>query len=411
MANFITEPEREIPVLGECDVLVCGGGIAGISSALAAARNGAKVILIEREFMLGGLATLGLVTIYLPLCDGEGTQVSFGIADELLHLSIARGVIEDKYPGPWLEGGSKEERAKRRFEVQYNPNIFACDAEKLLVDSGVEIIYGTVAAAAVVEDGRITSVVVENKSGRSAISAKAVVDCTGDADICKLSGEETALFSKGNVLAAWYYRYSEQSGVKLKMLGFADIAGDAKQSAVQQLIPRRFKGIDAKEISEMEILSHQRALADAMKLRETDGSTVPVIFPTIPQLRMTRKLVGAAIPTDQPTHKFEETSIGLYSDWRKSGPVYELPYGSLYGNRVKNLITAGRNISVSDELWDVTRVIPVCAVSGEAAGTAAAMASAAGKSFSELDVKALQKRLSDAGVKLHCPEVGLANKA
>ena len=78
---------------------------------------------------------------------------------------------------------------------------------------------------------------------------------------------------------------------------------------------------------------------------------------------------------------------------------------------MKNLITAGRNISVSDELWDITRVIPVCAVSGEAAGTAAAMASAAGKSFSELDVKALQKRLSDAGVKLHCPEVGLANKA
>lgn len=72
---------------------------------------------------------------------------------------------------------------------------------------------------------------------------------------------------------------------------------------------------------------------------------------------------------------------------------------------MKNLITAGRNISVTDALWDITRVIPVCAVSGEAAGTAAAMSD----DFASLDITKLQKKLSDAGVKLHCPEVGLAN--
>ena len=73
------------------DVAVCGGGIAGISAALAAAREGKKVILFEKQYMLGGLGTAGLVTIYLPLCDGYGHQVSFGIAEELLKLSVTYG--------------------------------------------------------------------------------------------------------------------------------------------------------------------------------------------------------------------------------------------------------------------------------------------------------------------------------
>lgn len=88
---YITEPEREIPVIGEYDVAVCGGGVAGVAAALAAARHGAKVLLIEKQFALGGLATLGLVTVYLPLCDGLGKQVSFGIAEELLRVSIGHG--------------------------------------------------------------------------------------------------------------------------------------------------------------------------------------------------------------------------------------------------------------------------------------------------------------------------------
>ena len=81
----------ETKVTASCDVLVCGGGFAGISAALAAARQGADVILLERQFLLGGLGTAGLVTIYLPLCDGCGRQVSFGIAEELLLLSISMG--------------------------------------------------------------------------------------------------------------------------------------------------------------------------------------------------------------------------------------------------------------------------------------------------------------------------------
>ena len=98
----VTEPQRELPVSEECDVLVCGGGIAGVAAALAAARTGARTLLLEREYMPGGLATLGLVTIYLPLCDGEGHQVSTGIAEELLRLSVVHGMEQSALPTAWL---------------------------------------------------------------------------------------------------------------------------------------------------------------------------------------------------------------------------------------------------------------------------------------------------------------------
>ena len=91
-AEYIQEPERTLPVrYADYDVIVAGGGIAGIAAALAAARAGKRVLLLERMFALGGLATLGLVTIYLPLCDGKGHQLSFGLAEELLKLSIREG--------------------------------------------------------------------------------------------------------------------------------------------------------------------------------------------------------------------------------------------------------------------------------------------------------------------------------
>ena len=114
--NIIKE-SLETKVRYSCDVCVCGGGVAGIAAALAARRAGANVLLLEKGYMLGGLATAGLVTIYLPLCDGEGEQVSFGLAEELLKLSIEHG-IEDRNPVHWFSEYTKEERKNaERYEV------------------------------------------------------------------------------------------------------------------------------------------------------------------------------------------------------------------------------------------------------------------------------------------------------
>ena len=382
------------PITHECDVLVAGGGVAGIAAALAAARQGAKVILLEKQFMLGGLATAGLITIYLPLCDGKGHQVSFGIAEELLRLSIEHG-YEDKYPKAWLEGGSEEEKAKKRFEVRYNAQLFAIAAEQLLLKEGVTILYGTSACSVAMADNKISAVIVENKSGRTAIKVKSVVDATGDADICAMSGEETALFGPGNILAAWHY-YVNGSDYDLSMLGYSEIPEEDRTEETKPLITRRFQGIDGQELSEMVQLSHAKVLEEVLKKQQDNPAYMPVTIATIPQIRMTRRIVGGYTMQTADDRKEFEDSVGMISNWKKRGPVYEVPYRALYGAKVKNLITAGRNISSSDAMWDVTRVIPVCAVTGEAAGVAAAMTD----DFAALEVAKLQKKLADGGVRL-----------
>lgn len=382
------------PVTHKCDVLVAGGGVAGIAAALAAARQGANVILLEKQFMLGGLATAGLVTIYLPLCDGKGHQVSFGIAEELLRLSIQYG-YERNYPAAWLKDGSAEEKAQKRFEVRYNAQLFAIAAEQLLIKEGVTILYGTSACSVALDNDKISAVIVENKSGRTAIKAHSVVDATGDADICAMSGENTALFGPGNILAAWHY-YDSGHGYDLNMLGYAEIPEEDRTEETQALITRRFQGIDGQELSEMMELSHEKILDTVLKKKQENPAYMPVTIATIPQIRMTRRIVGGYTMETSDDRKEFTDSIGMIGNWKKRGPVYEVPYHALFGTKVKNLITAGRNISASDAMWDVTRVIPVCAVTGEAAGVAAAMTD----DFASLNVTELQKRLTKCGVRL-----------
>ena len=389
----------QTPVVKNCDVLVCGGGFAGIAAALAASRQGKRVILLEKQYILGGLGTAGLVTIYLPLCDGYGRQVSFGIAEELLRLSVSMGA-EDRYPANWLDADDPAARTDKdpRFAVQYNPSLFAILAEQLLQREGVEILYGTYAVSVSMDGDKIGAVIVESKSGRQAIAVKSVVDATGDADIVTFSGAPTEKFGQGNVLAAWYYGLDEE-GYKLHMLGYADIPDDQKKQGHvdKALIPQRFSGLSGEELSRMTQLSHGATLSDIQKKREKHPALVPTSVATTPQVRMTRRIAGEYTLHSTQMHTHFPDSVGMVSDWRKRGPVYEVPFGTLYSKAVKNLICAGRCTSVTDSMWDIMRVIPCCAVTGQAAGTAASMTD----DFASLDVSALQKVLRDNGVRLH----------
>ena len=391
------EEKLSTAVAGEYDVVVCGGGFAGISAALASSRQGKKTLLLERGFVLGGLATAGIVTIYLPLCDGYGRQVSFGIAEELFRLSIKHGA-EALYPANWLDGVGSRGEKDQRFEVRFNPQMFAILSEQLLLEEKVDILYGTYVVATEVNDGKITHVITENKTGRQAFAVGSVVDSTGDCDIAHFSKAPTEVFKQGNILAAWYY-YIGQSGYNLNMLGFADVPDKDKDenAKLTPLVNRRFTGLDGKEISEFVQLSHNATLKDVLKKREQDSEVFPVTVATIPQLRMTRRIVGEYTLAEEEMHTYFEDSVGMVSNWKKRGPVYEVPFRTLYSSKIKNLICAGRCTSVDEPLWDIMRVIPCCAVTGEAAGTAAAMTN----DFSTLDVKALQKKLVERGVILH----------
>lgn len=392
---YITE-KLSTPVAGAYDVAVCGGGFAGISAALAAARQGKKTVLFEKLYMLGGLGTAGLVTIYLPLCDGRGHQVSYGIAEELFRLSVRHGA-EAMYPANWLEGGSRTE-TDPRFEVQYNAQLFAILAEQLLLETGVEILYGTYAVGVNMEDGKIRHLITENKSGRQAYGVCSVVDATGDCDIAALSGAPTEKFRQGNILAAWYYSAGKE-GYRLNQLGFCDIPDEekVKKDQVPQLVNRRFAGLEGSELSEMMCLSHRSTYQDFLRKREKDEQIFPVTVATTPQIRMTRRIAGEYTLSNTEEHTYFADSVGMVSNWKQRGPVYEVPFGTLYNRQVKNLLCAGRCVSVTEPMWDVMRVIPCCAVTGQAAGTAAAMTD----DMTRLDINELQAQLQKAGVRLH----------
>lgn len=375
------------PVSAQYDVLVAGGGIAGIAAALSAARNGAKTVLVDRGYMLGGLATAGLVTIYLPLCDGRGEQVSFGIAEELLHLSISMGAEAD-YPNAWLNGSTDPEaRKKQRFMVRYNAQLFALLAEELLLKSGVDIRYGEQLVAVHMDENRVSAAVLQGKCERTAIAAKSFVDATGDADLFHLAGAETRGFQQGNVLAAWYYRILNGK-YDLCQLGACDVPDELRDElgSPELLVQRRFEAITTAELSEMTCLAHQNVLRDLRKKREADPDCVPVTLATIPQVRMTRRIEGIYTLDDCEFDTAFEDSIGRIADWRRRGYVYHVPFRTLYGAQAANLIAAGRCISATDAMWDISRVIPACAVTGEAAGAAAAISS----DFATLDVRRLQ---------------------
>lgn len=398
---FVTEKERQTPLFGEYNVLVCGGGFGGIAAALAAAREGKKVLLVEREFALGGLGTLGLVTIYLPLCDGFGKQVSYSIAEELLRLSIKRGADTHKHPCPtcWLEGtGTKEERTKQRYRVQYNPWYFVSDVEQLLKKEGVTVLYGTAVDDVIVENNKIRYVLIDSINGREAVAVKSVVDASGSAVVCKMAGEDTAVYPSGNVPSSWYY-YASKEGNKLKMFGPADYQGAVLDGALQGV---HFSGLDATENSEMIMYSREKMMDDIEKLRATkeDASIEPIMISTIQELRMTRRIVGVEDFQYAKVEQRVESSIGCIGNWHKCGGGHEIPYGSLFGKKIKNLITAGRITSTDDAGWDLTRVIPACAVTGEAAGVAASMTD----DFASLDVKILQNKLREKGVLIHLDE-------
>ncbi len=400
--KYITEAPRNTEVAGQYDVIVCGGGTAGVAASLAAARCGAKTLLIEREYALGGLATLGLVTIYLPLCDGMGNQVSYGITEELLKLSIKYGAV-GRNPDKWLDGGytREERRQSGRYSTQFDPNVFAVSCEKLLTDEGVDILYGSAACSVVTDSGKITHIIVENKSGRQAFLTSAVVDSTGDADICALAGEDTALYPQKNVMAAWYYS-TEEGKNTLRCLGYCETpeADDPNANAHNRAVDR-FTGIDAWENSRFMRQSHDMAFSDFLSRGGVSDARAMTTIPTIPQFRMTRRIVGESTIAKGCDRAFVPDSGGIFSNWRKNGPVYELPLSSLWGKKIKNLYAAGRCISSDNSMWDITRVIQVCAVSGQAAGTCAAI------SHDHSDAALIQARLVSDGVVLHTNELDI----
>lgn len=380
------------------DVVVAGGGVAGVAAALAAARRGAKVALVEKTVLWGGLATAGIIFIYLPLCDGNGTQVTFGISEELLKAGLKYGPGE--IPAGWRNG--KDLAEEKRYRVIFSPASMVLGIDELLEASGCDLWLDTQLIDAENRDGRVTSVTVANKSGTGRLEAAAFVDATGDADLAFFAGAECPVMA--NALASWAIEYCAQPGGHPFAPGIrASIVGCSTDPDFTT------PGVGGRMVSEFLLAGrtkYRKILEEAYASGAADRFTrFPLKLPAMPDLRHTRRIDGGFTLLSGMEWKPFEDSIGVCADWRCSGKVWELPFGALLPKTLENVLAAGRCISSSDDAWEVTRVIPVAALTGEAAGIAAALSAGRRIPVRELPCRDVQDAMRKAGNPVHISEL------
>lgn len=376
--------KREAKITKKYDLVVVGGGVAGVSAAVIAKRQGLNVALIEKCCNLGGLATLGLVIVYLPLCDGNGKQVVSGFNEELFELSLKYSPQE--FPVAWTENGPIEDRKKTRYKVRFNASSFALALNELVVKEEIDIFYDSRAIDVLKSNNKIEHVIIENKSGSLAIPCRFVVDATGDADISYFSGEKTCSYDD-NRKTGWFYQFIDND-IKLYQLN-ENLLQPIKANS------RGYRGDDGKDVSDFVVESHKIILEKTRSLSGDFKKDYPVTLPTIPQFRMTRRLMGKYEMSMSDENVKKEDSIGINPNWRRSGSLFEIPYFSLIGE-TENLLVAGRCISAKQDVLELVRDIPGCVSSGEACGYAVSMLIEKNiNSVQQVDVKLLRKYLAE----------------
>ncbi len=444
--DTLTEGARDVPVLGPFDVVVLGGGPAGISAAAAAACNGARVLLAERYGFLGGMGTAAGVTNFCGLhanVFGEIRQVVHGVADDLL-MRMRR-----------LDGLNEPHLVLGKIHAQaYDMSAFKCAADALLADHGVHLLFHALAAGVARHaDGTLDALLLETKSGRVAVRARCFIDCSGDADIAHWAGVPTEkgdghghmlyptlMFRVGNVDAQ---RAGEAWKTIPALMDEAEAAGEfrfPRRGAVvrPQKHPYEWRvnvtqlrkldgsatdGTDAQSLSEGEI-EGRRQIVEYLRFLRTrvPGFENAYALDIAPQLgiRETRRLIGETMLSADDVLNCADfpDAIGV-NGWplekHVAGDVQwvwppipdsrgynQLPYRMLLPRRasaggVDNLLVAGRCASMTHDGQSAARVSGACFVMGQAAGTAAALAVRDGRSPHDIDVAELQALLVKQG--------------
>jgi ribulose 1,5-bisphosphate synthetase/thiazole synthase len=421
MVNTIFEPSRELPVIAEPDVVVVGGGPAGYVAAVAAARNGAETLLVERYGYLGGMAT-GTQVIYIDLMADSEKQVIFGIPQEVIERSMVLGGVT------WRKG-------------TINPNIDAeihkFVANEMVESSGVKMLLHTWAVNSIVEDNAVKGVITESKSGRQAILAKTVVDATGDGDIAAFSGAEyteevlpiTIMNRVGGVdidevnrfrteNPETYTRFLEQL-YKMKVLISPSvtkkwrIGSNWRPTGRENVIYCHWASfigrdaIKAEDLTYCEIEGRKKIMKalDFFK-KNVPGFEKAYLLDICPQIgtRRSRLITGEYVLTiDDLKHqrRFID-NIATCPVSNSTADAFQIPYRCLIPKGIDNLFVAGRCISTDAESQVVTREIGPCMAMGQAAGSAAALSVKKGLTPRSLieNISLLQDVLVNQGVNL-----------
>jgi len=457
--KMITEPARKIRVCREVDVVVVGGGPGGIGSAIAAARNGAKTVLIERYGHLGGMATGGLVNIIPNLSDIGGKQHIFGLTTELLDRLDARGgtsytkkkdrgTTERKAVDYYLDANLgwfyvRQDHNIGQQRVLYSavvdPEILKDELNDMVLEAGADLLLHSWGTRVITEGNTVKGVFFESKSGRQAVLGKVVIDATGDGDMFVAAGAEFDNDCDNKRRTAWLAFVWWMTSVNIKKFDDFKASQPEKYRELMQELgklggyPYFFKGIlknqpntvwyhcmqaqpertdamDVEQLTKIDIKARKRALItyDFMK-KYVPGFEKCFIMLTAPQLGTQggRRIIGEYTVSEKDLETdeiFEDTIAVLanndYHEISAKHPTLCIPYRCLVPRRVDGLLVAGRAFSSADTINETFNIIPHCIAYGQAAGTAAAMAAKADIQPRKVDYKALRANLVKQGVNL-----------
>ncbi len=449
--KFITEPQREVPVKMEVDVLVVGGGPSGIIAAQAASDDGLSVALIEGRSFLGGNLTIGL-----PILDfhgQKGNQIIKGLPDKFVTRLINMG------------GASALQRCPLHMSITFiEPEEVKLAAINVMKENNVRVLLNTACAAAIMEGDDLKGVIIESKGGREAILAKVVIDCSGDGDIAYRAG---AKFEKGNKdgllqpatlefclknvdidklrfsvanhpdkykpehIPPEYYaenRYfilvglkalmakAQEDGLDLPVDTTVIVTGIGEGEIwVNMTRVRGTDGTDPDSVTRAEFEA-RRQIDHLVKYftNYVPGFENCYMSRTAPfiGIRETRRISGKYTLTrddimarrqfedgiavvSYPLDIHQPDGNGFSLEW--SGDCYDIPYGCLVPEKVQNLLVAGRCISATHEAMASSRVMGPCMAMGEAAGRAAQLAVKKGVKASEIAVQELREELLRKG--------------
>ncbi|MFA7372470.1 MAG: FAD-dependent oxidoreductase [bacterium] len=447
------ERERKIPVIANSDVLVAGGGVAGIAAALSAAGNGAKTILLERYGFLGGTVT----SCPMSWIGGYNEEVHSGIIREMIFRLRQKGGITREFYNPVIGG----------LMLEVSLDTFKEVSVLMLHEAGVELLLHCWIADSIVEDGSVKGVIIESKSGRQAISSGVTIDATGDGDVVARAG---AAFEKGrpddgkmqamtlcgptmdnvdvSVLLEFVREYRRRHPEEIRefidgdpvfaVSGFTGMIEGAKREGNLGLLYDTIwingkKGSNMVDLSGSFVPDADGTSMSDLTLAEAESLTqlscmVDFARRYIPGfngsrrldrgsaaigVRETRRLVGEYMLTEEDIvagRKFDDvvarnsTPMDVHNpegnqSWTEVKP-YDIPYRCLVPQDINGLIAAGRCISATHRALASVRFIPCCMGTGEAAGLAAALATRSDIYPRQVDISELQDTLRDQGVSI-----------
>lgn len=386
-----------------CDVFVAGAGVAGAAAALQAARMGKKVILAEKCAALGGMATTGHVNLFEPMCNGRGTQIMKGMADEMLRMAIRYGY--DDTPAEWQNGEPGQGTTNKRYVCHFSACIFALTLCEELDKAGVEILFDTVVTDVEATAGHINSVLIFNKSGYTRVKSAMFVDTTGDSDLLYMLGVPTVTQGGHHTYAGWGLslescRRAVEAGTVEKVC-FDMVGGNASWNGRNhpEGMPL-WDGTDGDQVSKY-FIANQIELLGNIKNDDRHSREV-VMLPFMHQIRTTRRIDGNyTLQYEADMYRHFDDSVGAVCDPMKRDGLFEVPFGVLVRDGFDNIITAGRSASGEGLAWNVLRVIPQAILTGQAAGVACAQAMEEGCAITDINITNLQKVMEETGNIIH----------